>query len=171
MVRPFLPDETQLVGLFSGDADVSWRSDGSLPTGRVALKGRGVKVTQDVQGNALPIAFDTLNLNAGMRDGRAELDWLLRIANNGQFDGKVQIGDPQKRRTLSGNININNISLALLNPALMRGEKWRAYSAATCGWGRPATSAGLWSAGAARRGYRRQLYAGRFEQRQSQYGV
>lgn len=123
MVRPFLPDETQLVGLFSGDADVSWRSDGSLPTGRVALKGRGVKVTQDVQGNALPIAFDTLNLNAGMRDGRAELDWLLRIANNGQFDGKVQIGDPQKRRTLTGNININNISLALLNPALMRGEK------------------------------------------------
>ncbi|MFD1804602.1 translocation/assembly module TamB domain-containing protein [Mixta tenebrionis] len=123
MLRPFLPAETQLAGVFSGDADVSWHSDGSLPVGRVALKGNGVKVTQDVEGNALPIAFDTLNLNAAMRNGRAELEWLLRIANNGQFDGKVQISDPQNRRNLSGNININNISLALLNPALMRGEE------------------------------------------------
>lgn len=123
MIKPFLPDETQLVGVFSGDADVSWRSDGSLPTGRVALKGSGVKVTQDVQGNALPIAFDTLNLNAAMRDGKAQLDWLLRIANNGQFDGNVQISDPQNRRNLSGNININNLSLALFNPVLMRGEQ------------------------------------------------
>jgi len=123
MLKPFLPEETQLAGVFSGDADVSWHSDGSLPTGRVALKGNGVKVTQDVEGNALPIAFDTLNLNAAMRDGKAQLDWLLRIANNGQFDGKVQISDPQNRRNLSGNINITNISLALLNPALMRGEQ------------------------------------------------
>ncbi|ARJ42327.1 translocation and assembly module TamB [Pantoea alhagi] len=123
MIKPFLPEETQLVGVFSGDADVSWHSDGSLPTGRVALKGNGVKVTQDVQGNALPIAFDTLNLNAAMRNGQAQLEWLLRIANNGQFDGKVQISDPQNRRNLSGNININNLSLALFNPALMRGEQ------------------------------------------------
>ncbi|MDR7345266.1 translocation and assembly module TamB [Pantoea alhagi] len=123
MIKPFLPAETQLVGVFNGDADVSWHSDGALPTGRVALKGNGVKVTQDVQGNALPIAFDTLNLNAALRDGQAQLEWLLRIANNGQFDGKVQVSDPQNRRTLSGNININNLSLALLNPALMRGEQ------------------------------------------------
>ncbi|YCH30096.1 translocation/assembly module TamB [Erwinia sp. D4-22] len=123
MIKPFLPPETQLAGVFSGDADVSWHSDGSLPTGRVALKGNGVKVTQDVQGNALPIAFDTLNLNAALRDGNAQLDWLLRIANNGQFDGKVQVSDAQNRRNLSGNININNLSLALFNPALMRGEQ------------------------------------------------
>ncbi|KGT94350.1 translocation and assembly module TamB [Erwinia typographi] len=123
MVKPFLGDATALSGVFSGDADVSWTADGGLPQGRVALKGNGVKVAQDVQGNTLPIAFDTLNLNAAMRNGRAQLDWLIRITHNGQLDGNVQIADPQGRRTLSGNVNITNLSLTMLNPALMKGEK------------------------------------------------
>ncbi|MBD9553279.1 translocation/assembly module TamB [Pantoea sp. PNT01] len=123
MVKPFMPEATQLSGLFSGDVRVNWTADGSLPTGTVALKGNGVKVVQDVQGNSLPIAFDTLNLNAALRNGRAQLDWLIRIAKNGQLDGNVQIDDPQNRRTLGGNVNIRNISLAMINPALMQGEK------------------------------------------------
>ncbi|WP_033784106.1 translocation/assembly module TamB domain-containing protein [Pantoea sp. 9140] len=123
MVKPFMPDATQLSGLFSGDARVNWTADGALPTGTVALKGNGVKVVQDVQGNNLPIAFDTLNLNAALQNGRAKLDWLIRIAKNGQLDGNVQIDDPQNRRTLGGNVNIRNISLAMINPALMQGEK------------------------------------------------
>ncbi|MEG3110417.1 translocation/assembly module TamB domain-containing protein [Pantoea sp. T14] len=123
MIKPFMPDATKLNGVFSGDARVNWSADGSLPTGTVALKGNGVKVEQDVQGNTLPIAFDTLNLNAALRNGRAQLDWLIRIANNGQLDGNVQINDPENRRTLGGNVNIRNISLAMINPALMQGEQ------------------------------------------------
>ena len=123
MIKPFLPDETQLAGVFTGDARVNWTADGALPTGSVSLKGNGVKVRQDVQGNTLPIDFNTLNLNAALRDGRADLDWLIRIANNGQLDGNVQVSDPQNRRTLGGNVNIRNISLAMLNPALMQGEQ------------------------------------------------
>ncbi|HBV39104.1 MAG TPA: translocation and assembly module TamB, partial [Erwinia sp.] len=123
MVKPFLTDATQLSGVFNGDADVSWTADGSLPQGRVSLKGNGVKVAQDVDGKTLPIAFDTLNLNAALRDGRAQLDWLIRIAKNGQLDGNVQITDPQNKRGLGGNVNIKNIDLALFNPALMQGEK------------------------------------------------
>lgn len=122
MLKPFLTDATQLSGVFSGDATVNWTADGKLPTGKVALKGNGVQVTQDVQGNALPVAFSTLNLNAAMDNGRAQLNWLIRIANNGQLDGNVQINDPANRRTLGGNVNIRNMSLALLNPALMQGE-------------------------------------------------
>ncbi|MBC3944682.1 translocation/assembly module TamB [Erwinia persicina] len=123
MIKPFMPEATQLTGVFSGDADVSWTADGALPTGRISLKGNGVKVEQDVQGNTLPIAFSTLNLNAALKNGRAQLDWLIRIANNGQLDGNVQIADPEGRRTLSGNVNITSLSLAMLNPALMKGEK------------------------------------------------
>ena len=122
MLKPFLTNQTQLSGVFSGDARVNWTADGKLPTGSLALKGNGVKVAQDVQGNTLPVAFNTLNINAALRDGRAQLDWLIRIINNGQLDGNVQITDPQQRRTLGGNVNIRNISLAIINPALMQGE-------------------------------------------------
>jgi len=122
MIKPFVPKGTVVNGSFNGDADVSWSADGALPTGSVSLKGHGLNVTQDVQGNKLPIAFDALNLSAAMKNGRAQLEWLIRIANNGQLDGNVLIADPQGRRTLSGNVNIANLSLAMLNPALMKGE-------------------------------------------------
>ncbi|VEA61752.1 Family of uncharacterised function (DUF490) [Serratia plymuthica] len=123
MVKPFLGPETALSGVFSGRADVSWKPGGALPDAKVSLVGNGVKVVQQVQGNALPIAFDTLNLNAGLTNGRAQADWLIKLHNNGQFNGNIQVTDPQVRRNISGNVNITNISLAMINPALMDGEK------------------------------------------------
>ncbi|HED2335613.1 TPA: translocation/assembly module TamB [Serratia liquefaciens] len=123
MIKPFLGPETALSGVFTGRADVSWKPGGALPDAKVSLVGNGVKVVQQVQGNALPIAFDRLNLNAGLSNGRAQADWLIKLTNNGQFDGNVQVTDPQVRRIISGNVNITNISLAMINPALMKGEK------------------------------------------------
>ena len=123
MVKPFLTDDTQLSGVFTGKADVSWKAEGGLPQASVSLVGKGVKVQQLVQGSPLPVAFDTLNLNAGLNNGRATLDWLIKIANNGQLDGSIQIADPQGKRNLTGNVNITRISMALLQPALMDGEK------------------------------------------------
>ncbi|WON77300.1 translocation/assembly module TamB domain-containing protein [Serratia sp. UGAL515B_01] len=123
MLKPFLGPETAMSGIFSGRADVSWRPDGTLPQARVSLVGNGVKVVQQVQGSALPIAFDTLNLNAGLNNGRAQADWLIKLTNNGQFNGNIQITDPQVRRAIRGNVKISNVSLALLNPILTQGEK------------------------------------------------
>ena len=123
MIKPFLTDDTQLSGQFSGKANVAWKSQGGLPDASVSLVGKSVKVQQLVQGNPLPVAFDTLNLNAALKNGSANLDWLIKIANNGQLDGKIQIADPLGRRNLSGNVNITRISMGLLQPALMDGEK------------------------------------------------
>ena len=122
MIKPFLGPDTALSGVFTGRADVSWKPGGALPEAKVTLAGNGVKVVQQVQGNALPIAFDTLTLNAGLNNGRAQADWRIKLTNNGQFDGNIRVADPQVRRTISGNVNITNISLALINPALMKGE-------------------------------------------------
>jgi len=123
ILRPFLPEDTQLNGVFSGNADVSWTEKGGLPQAKVALQGKGVKVTQRLQNGALPLAFDTLTLNAALANGRAQLDWLLKISQNGQFSGQVQVADPMGRRNLSGNISINALSLAMLQPILSSGEK------------------------------------------------
>lgn len=89
----------------------------------MTLNGRNVKVTQSVNDAPLPVAFDTLNLTADLHNNRAELGWLIRLTNNGQFDGQVQISDPQGRRNLGGNVNIRNFNLAMVNPIFSRGEK------------------------------------------------
>ncbi len=124
MLKPFMPDTTQASGTFSGKADVSWdATKEGLPQGEVTLVGRNVKVTQVVNDAPLPVAFETLNLNAKLQNNRADLGWLIRLTNNGQFDGQVQVTDPQGRRNLSGNVNIHNFSLAMANAIFTRGEK------------------------------------------------
>ena len=124
MLKPFMPEDTQAVGTFSGRADVSWDSESKgLPQGSVTLQGNGVKVTQVVNDSPLLVAFDTLNLNAELKNNRAQLGWLIRVAQNGQFDGQVQITDPQGRRNLGGNVNMRNFDLAIANPIFARGEK------------------------------------------------
>ncbi len=82
-----------------------------------------MKVTQSVNDAPLPVAFETLNLTADLHNNRAELGWLIRLTNNGQFDGQVQVTDPQGRRSLGGNVNIRNFNLAMVNPIFSRGEK------------------------------------------------
>lgn len=123
MIKPFLGPDTTMSGVFTGRADVSWRAGGALPDVRVSLSGNGVKVQQMVQGNPLPIAFETLNLNGGLTNGQVRADWLVKLVNNGQFSGQVQVADPEGRRNLSGNIAISNFSLAMINPILSDGEK------------------------------------------------
>ena len=124
MLKPFMPDATQASGVFTGKADVSWdTTKEGLPQGQVKLNGRNVKVTQSVNDASLPVAFDTLNLTADLHNNRAELGWLIRLTNNGQFDGQVQVTDPQGRRNLGGNVNIRNFNLAMVNPIFSRGEK------------------------------------------------
>ncbi len=124
MLKPFMPETTQASGVFSGKADVAWdTTKEGLPQGSVTLSGRNVKVTQEVNDAPLPVAFDTLNVNADLRNNRAELGWLIRLTNNGQLDGQVQITDPQGRRNLGGNVNIRNFNLGDGESDFLAGRK------------------------------------------------
>ncbi|NRN27413.1 autotransporter assembly complex protein TamB [Photorhabdus heterorhabditis] len=123
MIQPLLGPETQLQGVFSGNADVKWSTGHGLPQANVNLRGSEVQVKQMVDGVALPVDFQTLTLKAGLKNGTAELDWLFKIMGNGQFNGDVQIADLEGRRKLSGNVGIQDISLALIKPILDKGDK------------------------------------------------
>lgn len=123
LLKPFLPAETQLTGSFDGDAKVSWYADGHSPQVKVNLFGSGVKIKQLIEGSLLPVEFQTLSLNADMSNGKAVLQWLVQITNNGKFSGNIRIDDLEQSRRLSGSININDISLALIRPILSNGER------------------------------------------------
>lgn len=113
---------SRAVGDIKLRGNLRWTEGSGLPQGKLALVGKGVKVSQTVQGKTLLLAFETLTLNAALDKGLARLEWLFKIAGNGQFKGQVQVADPQSRRALSGNVNINQLSLALLKPLISRGE-------------------------------------------------
>ncbi|EEG85258.1 hypothetical protein PROPEN_03630 [Proteus penneri ATCC 35198] len=122
MIKPFLPPETSVQGLFTGDATATWNSKGGLPKASVNLKGQGVAVKQNIEGTILPIDFDAITLNAGMNNGKATLQWLISIAGNGDFKGNVHVADLEKNRQLSGTVDIDNLTLDLIKPFLGKGE-------------------------------------------------
>ncbi|UVK79087.1 MAG: translocation and assembly module subunit TamB [Sodalis sp. Ffu] len=122
ILKPLLPADTQVSGVFTGRADLRWAAGGGLPNGKVSLVGNRVKINQTLQSKTLSLVFDTITLNIGLYKRLAILDWLIKIADNGQFNGQVQMLDPENRRNLLGNVNINGMSLMLLKPLLSRGE-------------------------------------------------
>ena len=122
MIKPFMPNDTRVNGIFSGKANAIWKDDGSMPQVKLDLQGSGVKATQFVEGTRLPFEFETLTLSAALKNGKADLNWLFKIVNNGQIKGNVQISDIEKRRLLAGNIEINTITLGLIKPLLGQKE-------------------------------------------------
>lgn len=123
MLKPLMGNGTELGGNVTGNADVSWQTGAGLPQAKITLTGHGVTVQQQVQGKTLPIAVETLTLNAGITHDQAQLAWEVALRGNGRFAGDVQIADPQNRRDLSGNVSISHFSLDMLNPVLREGEK------------------------------------------------
>ncbi len=123
MLAPLLDRDTKAKGVFSGNADISWKANGGLPQAKVLLKGDGVAVTQIVNGRPLPVVLDDMKLDANLTGNRAQLNWLMKIANNGSFSVNLQVNDPQNSRNLSGNVKIDAFSLALLKPVLLSSEK------------------------------------------------
>lgn len=123
MLQPLLNEDTQLHGGFSGRTDFSWQANGGLPQGTLSLVGSQVKIEQQIDDTVLPVAFDEVSVTASLRNQQALLGWRVKLSQNGDVTGQVHITDPQGRRALSGNVGINNISLALLKPLLVSGEK------------------------------------------------
>ncbi|MDE9481386.1 translocation/assembly module TamB [Xenorhabdus bovienii] len=123
MIQPFLDKATQLKGVFSGNANVKWTAGQVLPQAKVVLQGNGVQLHQMVEGTALPVDFETLTVNAGLTNGKANVAWLFKLAGNGQLNGNVQVADLEGRRKLSGNVDIRALSLKLIKPILGKDEK------------------------------------------------
>lgn len=122
MFKPFLPPHTLASGVIRGRADVSWQA-GALTRASWTLNGDSIKARQNLQNGALPVAFDQFAINGGWDHDRASLDWQMGIAGNGKFNGRIQVADPLHRRLLSGNLSIDRLSLALLNPLLTGGQQ------------------------------------------------
>jgi translocation and assembly module TamB len=122
MFKPFLPAHTIVSGVIHGRAEVGWQG-GALTQARVDLTGDGIKARENLQNGALPVAFDQFTLNGGWDHDRASLDWQVSIAGNGKFNGRIQVADPLHRRGLSGNLSIDSLSLALLNPLLPEDQR------------------------------------------------
>lgn len=118
LLKPLMPSGTQVSGDLTVKADIVWDKTTALPKGSLSVQGQGVKLVQDVAETPLNLAFAKLVLNAQLQRNQVRLDWLWRLSDTGQFDGHIVVADPLSRRLLSGEVNIQDFSLALINALL-----------------------------------------------------
>lgn len=114
-------NSTKLAGLLNGKVDIKWNESTLIPTVVAHFSGQSVRIEQMVASQVLPIPFDLFELNANISDKQAKADWNFSLQEFGKFKGNVVISDPMNRKTLSGQVVIDNLLLALLNP-LMQGD-------------------------------------------------
>ncbi|KAB7694190.1 translocation and assembly module TamB [Plesiomonas shigelloides] len=123
MFKELLGDETRVKGVVQGQAEFRWQANGGLPTVRANLSSSNLRVIQWLMGRRLPIDISQLGLNLRLENGRLQLSNDIQLKDNGSFNSQINISDLAGRRRLSGNVNINQLSLALLSPMLEKTEK------------------------------------------------
>ncbi|WP_457914462.1 autotransporter assembly complex protein TamB [Candidatus Hartigia pinicola] len=118
ILKPFLSDAIQLRGVFNGQANFIWKDNGALLDVKINLKNNNLKDIQLIQGTQLPFKFEKVTLSIVLRNSKLNLDWLFKIANHGQMKGNIQVCNFAKPGQISGNIEFNAITLALIQPFL-----------------------------------------------------
>ena len=122
MLKTYLDNSTQLSGILSAKGDVAWFKN-RAPQVNLEVNSHSLKFTQALsEGKTFPITASPLKINAHLADNNLSLKTDLRIENNGRLATDLVMKDISKSRTLSGQIEIDQLSLRLIKPLLTGGE-------------------------------------------------
>lgn len=114
--------ETKIDGFINGKANIKFDDSSKIPSIKANITSNKVYVKQMITNQALPIPFDLFNINAEFNEQQAKLDWRFSLNKLGKITGDLLIKDPTAKKELSGQLNIDNLALAIVNPLLSKDE-------------------------------------------------
>lgn len=115
-------EDIQILGKLSGKAAVRWQKEELYPKIDASLHSNEAFVNQRIGDKKLTIPFDVFGLNLQINDQKAKLDWRLILKEYGELSGFAQVLDPTGVRKLDGQISLNKLSLAIVDPILQSGD-------------------------------------------------
>ncbi|WP_157989041.1 translocation/assembly module TamB domain-containing protein [Candidatus Erwinia haradaeae] len=124
MFNMFMPVTTQLSGtLNTGYAHIIFNRHTSLFDGTLSVVGNNIAINHNITGHNIPIIFDSFQLYLAFKNNCIQFQWRTSILHNGVLYGSIQVSDLNGQRMLIGDLNIDSLSIGLLNAILMPGEK------------------------------------------------
>lgn len=120
-LQEYLDKNTRLTGIVNAKGDAAWFSN-KAPLVNLELTSNGIKLNQKLDSGSFPLSFTPVKLTAKLADNNLNVNGDVRLENNGRVNADIAMKDISGRRALSGNINIDKITLALLKPLLSGGE-------------------------------------------------
>lgn len=120
-LQPFLGKERQLSGIVSATGDAAWFTQQS-PEVNVELNSNGIKFVQKLDYRSFPLSVKPLKIKARFADNNLALNTDIQVENNGRIVSDLLMKDVAKTRALSGNLNIEKLSLNAIKPLLSGSE-------------------------------------------------
>ncbi|NUF48619.1 autotransporter assembly complex protein TamB [Gilliamella sp. ESL0250] len=110
--------ETKLTGNVNGKVIIQFKNDTEIPSIKANITSHDVYIQQMVTSQSLPLPFDLFKIDAEFNEQQAKLDWIFGLNKLGKISGNIVITDPINQKALSGQLNIDHLALAIINPLL-----------------------------------------------------
>ncbi|MWN32139.1 MULTISPECIES: autotransporter assembly complex protein TamB [unclassified Gilliamella] len=110
--------ETTLAGNVNGKINIQFNSDNTIPSIKANVTSNDVYIQQMVTSQALSLPFKLFKIDAEFNQQQAKLDWNFDLNQLGKINGNIAIIDPNEQKKLSGQLKIDHLALAIINPLL-----------------------------------------------------
>ncbi|VFP87526.1 translocation/assembly module TamB domain-containing protein [Candidatus Erwinia haradaeae] len=119
----FMPVTTQLSGtLNTGYAHITLNRHTLLFNGTMSVIGNHIIINHNVTGHNIPIILNSFQVYLAFKNNCMQFKWRASIIHNGVLYGNIQVSDLNGERILLGDLNVDSLSIGLLNAILMPGE-------------------------------------------------
>lgn len=122
MLQTYLDKNSQISGIVNAKGEAAWFTN-KAPQVNIELNSNKIAFNQKIDYRQFPLTLTPVKITAKLADNNLTLKTDIAIENNGRLNSDLTIQDIVQRRSLSGNVNIDQIKLKLLSPLLGKGEK------------------------------------------------
>ncbi|MGV6988196.1 autotransporter assembly complex protein TamB [Testudinibacter sp. P80/BLE/0925] len=121
MVNEFLDNNSQASGIIDGSGKVAWHSDKPFEL-ELALTSNQLGFKHRIDYRTFQIALNRLKINSQIQNNNLLLKAETEINQNGKLATNLTLTDLANSRGLSGDLNLQDFNLNLLNQLLAKGE-------------------------------------------------
>ncbi|MGF1686401.1 translocation/assembly module TamB [Photobacterium japonica] len=120
LIAKYLPEHITLKGEVGATAEATWAPQ-SAPYVKANVRMPAGALTQETSTEAEPlqVGWDSVTLNAEMKQDVLNADWLVAVRNNGDLSGRATVTQLTGDKQLAANLKLDRFMLDFLKPLLM----------------------------------------------------
>ncbi|MGF1725148.1 autotransporter assembly complex protein TamB [Photobacterium nomapromontoriensis] len=120
LIAKYLPSNIKLSGSVGANAEATWAPQ-SAPYFKAAVRFPAGSVIQQEEPDFEPltVGWDSITVNAEMKQDVLNADWLVAVKNNGDLSGRATVSQLTGDKQLEANLKLDRFMLGFLKPLLI----------------------------------------------------
>ena len=119
LIAPFMPEAVTLKGKADAQLEARWAVDAApYVKAQLLLPAGNLNYQEDPDIKALNVGWDTIRVNAEMKQDTLTADWLIAMRDNGDVSGQAKVTQLTGEQQLEANLKIERFMLGFLEPLI-----------------------------------------------------